>query len=80
MTIEELGDIMNEGLVIRQRANNEDLEKYYCSFEGAEVKEAIGLIGAFGDGDTPNEAIADYVARIQGKVLVLGAHRDERRE
>lgn len=53
---------------------------YYARFEGAEVKDGCILCSAYGNGHTPEEAIADYANEISGKLLVFGAFSDLRRE
>lgn len=54
--------------------------RYYASFEDCEVKDGSVLCGAFGDGATPDEAMAEYAARISGQRLVFNAMSRERRE
>lgn len=53
--------------------------KYHARFKGAEIKEGIILIGAYGIGETPKAAIDDYRRIIAGKALVFNAYRDNRR-
>lgn len=55
--------------------------RWWASFEGAEVKGELVLIGALGNGSTPEEAIKDYIDNIKGRVLVInGGQGDKRRE
>lgn len=44
------------------------------------IKEGCMLRGAYGEGDTPEKAIADYADKIAGELLVQDAYRDTRRE
>lgn len=60
--------------------SNPGLAKYYAHFRGVEVKSGSILCGESGDGETPEEAIADYARRISGKVLVRGAFCEDRKE
>ena len=55
--------------------------RFHASFPNAEIKVGPGLIGSFGDGRTPLEAIKNYATEISGKLLVINAYnKKERRE
>ena len=54
--------------------------RFAASFKGVEVMEPCVLVGVYGDGNTENEAIADYAKRISGKRLAENAMSPERRE
>lgn len=56
------------------------LPRYYAEFEHAEVKIGSCLHGYYGNGWTPEEAISDYVDRIQGHTLVINATSKDRKE
>lgn len=53
---------------------------FYAEFKGAEVKEGVCLISAFGDGDNEESAIRDYANEISGKLLVFNAFGKDRYE
>ena len=55
-------------------------EKFYASFVGVEIKEGEILRGAFGNGEIPDEAIANYAREISHKHLVKDAMRTWRKE
>ena len=78
MTIYDLGDVMGTDLIARRFAGQGT--RWSARFEQTEIQEGCFLVGAYGDGDTPVEAIADYAERIRGKVLVHRHWRDGRRE
>ncbi len=81
MTIEEFADSHHLTMVVRERrlpVGNPS--RYYASFEAAEVKGDGVLIGTYGNGSTPEEAIANYANEITLKTLVLDAMNDDRRE
>ena len=81
MTIYELADTMGRALVIKLRyCVHQDVERWYCYFEGAEVKEGAALLGGFGDGSTPREAVMSYIDDIKGQTLVFDARADNRCE
>ena len=81
MTIEEFADSHGLEMVVRERKRPEnDPSRYYASFDGAEVKEGAFLASAFGDGPTPEKAIADYAKRISLTRLVLNAYKSSRQE
>lgn len=50
-----------------------DLPRYHASFDDAEIKVGIGLLGEYGDGNTPEEAIKDYCKKISNKTLIIDA-------
>lgn len=78
MTIEELGDLMQCDLILTRYAAQNN--RWCCQFEHAEVKEGCGLLGTHGNAKTPYGAIADYVKKIRGRVIVINAMGDNRRE
>lgn len=53
--------------------------RYYAEFEGAEVKILNMLCGIYGNGDSFDEAIKDYIERILGDLLVINAADKEKR-
>ena len=54
--------------------------QYYAQFDGAEEKGVGVLISGYGDGKTPELAIASYRHRLRGLRLVFGAYTNNRRE
>ena len=55
--------------------------RFYAEFSRSEIKDGPILIGTFGDGRTPSEAIKNYATEISGKLLVINAYnKKERRE
>jgi hypothetical protein len=55
-------------------------ERFYAHFERCEIIDDCVLIGAFGNGRTPEEAIANYATEISMKRIVIDAFSQERRE
>lgn len=56
-------------------------DRYYASFENVEVMNPPGfLLSTFGDGATPEEAVAAYAEEISMKRIAIGAYTSERRE
>jgi hypothetical protein len=49
-------------------------------FSSCEIKDGGFLVGATGNGQTPSEAITDYVKNISGRKLVFGAYTRDRVE
>lgn len=47
--------------------------RYYCKFDGIEVKDGHLLISITGNGNTEKDAIKDYTKRISEKTLVKDA-------
>lgn len=56
-----------------RRSHGMDLPRWYAAFDHADVSDQHALVGVTGNGDTPAAAIADYVKRITGQLLVIGA-------
>jgi hypothetical protein len=81
MNIEELSDLMGEDLVIRRYAGQNN--RYMAHFEHSDTKDDSddpGLCGSYGNGKSPDEAIEDYVKKIRGKLLIINAWGENRRE
>ena len=85
MTLEEFAD--KYGLVMEVRDRDPRLIAYsligpagrfYASFKRVEEKDGYMLRSSHGNGHTEEEAIANYVNKITGKDLVLGAHSGNR--
>ena len=56
-------------------------DRYYAYFKGVEAREGhCVLAGVYGNGSTPEQAIADYAARLSMHRLVVDAMGDSRRE
>lgn len=79
-TIEEFAE--REGLVmeIRERSDQASPTRFYARFDKSEMLEGHFLVGNYGNGSTPEEAIANYASEISGRCLVIGAYTPERRE
>lgn len=57
------------------------LPRYIASFKGAEVIRTRGVLSSdYGNGDTEEQAIADYATQISGFTLVLNAYSCKRKE
>lgn len=81
MNIYEFADICNLNLVIKRRTNWHDPKStWFSHFEYVDVKNGIMLTSTFGNGPTPQDAVADYCRVLQGKEIVLHAHVPEYRK
>jgi hypothetical protein len=47
--------------------------RYFAHFEHAEIQDGSCLVGTYGNGATPESAIAAYAQEISGKLLVVNA-------
>lgn len=65
---------------LTERPKAYGLSRWCARFKQVEIKGDGVLIGAHGDGDTQEAAIADYARRIEGHVLVFRAFHPERKE
>jgi hypothetical protein len=71
-------DILNLDLELHRHANEDG--RWITWIKHSEIKEGGALIGTYGDGKTPEQAIEDYVQRIKGKLIVINATSDLRKE
>ncbi len=77
MTINELSIVAALYLDVRWI---EGLLLFHASFQKVETMEN-GILGSvFGEGETREDAIADYCKRIAGKRIAVNAHKEKRRE
>ena len=80
-TIEAFAD--KHGLVMEARERGSRVSpnsRWYAHFENVEVKDGNCLVGSFGNGSTPNEAIQEYSQVISEKIIVVSAYTNKRRE
>jgi hypothetical protein len=54
--------------------------RFSASFKHIEVKEGAMLASAYGNGETPELAVKDYVNKIRGKRIIKNAYLDNRQE
>jgi len=65
---------------VTERPKPYGLPRWHASFQDVEIAEGGFLRSTFGDGETPEDAIAVYAREIEGRKLVYCAYRPERRE
>lgn len=72
-TLEEFADQHELVMEISERDTvaYPSLPRYFACFQHCELKCDGMLIGAYGNGDTPEEAMKDYAKRISGKALAF---------
>ena len=80
MTLLEYADVIEARLVIRYRNGSTPAMRWYAYFDHAEVKERSMLVWMYGNGPTPDEAVADYAKQIAGQRLVFDAMGPGRKE
>lgn len=79
MTILEFADVIDQGIKIRYCPNQDG--RFYATFESGEVKDGCCLVGSFGNGTSPSEAINEYANEIAGETIVFHARsKDMRKE
>jgi len=71
---------MLEVSVFERPLPENDPSRFYAYFDDTEVKDRGCLVGAYGNGATPEEAISEYADSISLKTLVKGAYTKDRRE
>jgi hypothetical protein len=77
--IEVFADKHDLIMVVGERRSKE-LPTYYAYFKYTDFKGDGVLIGSFGNGETPDEAIDDYISIISNTTLVINGFKDNRRE
>ena len=81
ITLKKFAD--RHGLIMEvheRRRPISDPARYYACFKNSEIEEKGFLMSAFGDGSTPDEAISNYIKRIEFKLLVIDAYTSNRRK
>jgi hypothetical protein len=71
MNLYEYADVIGVNLQITRYANQDG--RVIAEFDQGEIKEGGCLLGEYGSGVTPQEAVNDYKNRIVGKTLVFHA-------
>lgn len=81
ISIFDFADIINKEIVIIYYPNQKG--RFTAQFDKGEIiekdKEGI-LIGLYGNGKSPQEAINDYCMKIVGQKIVFNAMNKERRQ
>ena len=82
MPVEDFADTHGLVMEINERRNAAEtgLPRYYAHFEHVNVKEGCCLSSTFGNGNTPDEAIANYAKELSEKRLVVNAYKPDRKE
>jgi len=81
MNIYEFADVIDKEIVIRRYSNQNN--RFMAKFEHSETKKNKSdciLSGSYGNGNSPEEALSNYMKEIQGKVLIFNAMSDKRQE
>lgn len=81
MTLEEFAD--EHGLemdVVERRSPSRPHMRYYAFFKGVDVRTDRMLHSVYGNGETPDKAIQDYIPKISLANIVVSIHGQERRE
>ena len=71
-------DTIDCNLELRRYANQSG--RWFAQIEHAELKEGVILSGNYGTGKTPEQAIEGYVQQIKGKLIVINAATNRRKE
>jgi hypothetical protein len=80
-TIDKFADENDLVMEVFERGKGtEPNHRYFAHFKDAEVMDRGFLRSTFGDGPDPDAAIAAYAMEISETRLVIGAHREGRRE
>lgn len=77
MRLEDYLDILNVDFELRRYPNQKN--RWTARFDNCEIKEGGCLRSGYGNGSSPDEAIADYVRELRGKLIVFNAMDEKRR-
>lgn len=80
MTVDEFADKYNLEMVVSERGPGPIGHLFFARFKYCEILSGGLLMGAFGDGATPQTAINDYLKEISGKLLVYKEGDKEQRK
>ena len=80
VTLEEFAERHNLKMIVKERSHIESPTRFYAYFDGAEFKDKSFLISMYGNGSNEQEAIYNYAREISGKLMVIGAYTDNRKE
>lgn len=70
MDIYEFADMIEKSLVITRRPAD---KKFYCEFKNVSIKNDQGYFESMaGVGETPENALCDYISNIRGKKMIIG--------
>ena len=83
MTIEEFGEKNDLVMEIHERYVGRPvlkLDRFYARFSHLDLFDGVFIIGTFGNGNTPEEAIKDYARKLSGQRVLMNAfgNRKER--
>jgi len=78
MKLQEYCDTLNIEIRIIYYPNQDN--RWSAAFNCCEVSEGSMLISQYGDGNSPDEAIREYINCIEGKKIVFNAGSDDSRE
>lgn len=81
INIEDFANEYNLTMLVSERdmaAQALGMLKYTAKFKGVEVKKGLTLEGAYGNGETPEQAIKNYCKHISGQWLVVNAYGKDR--
>lgn len=78
MKLADYCDAINVQLSIIRYPNQG--ERWTAKFDGGEIVDGGCLTSKYGEGDSPQIAMLDYVNAIKGKKMVFGAYTPNRKE
>ena len=80
-TIEELADVLGlKIVVIKLSVSHNAPNRHFACFPNVQLKKDGMLVSETGNGPTPEAAIDDYAKKISGRLLVIDAMSETRRE
>lgn len=81
ISLAEFADRHDLVLTVTERSTQriEGVERFFARFRRVDITDGAVLTGAFGNGNTEDEAIANYAARISEQRLVVDAFKEDKR-
>lgn len=81
VTLSAFAEENNLTMAVRQRHSEpkaiKGLPRFWAWFEWVDVLEGSFRVGVFGNGETPEDAIADYAEEISGKTLAVNSGKPD---
>ena len=80
-TIEQLAEKNGLVMEVHERGGSvRNPQRFYAHFSTCDTKKGNFLVGSFGNGSTPEEAIVNYGREISEQIIVIDARGAGRRE
>jgi len=80
VSLQKFADLNDFTMEVHERGKGCGSKRFYAHFSRVEVSDGMMLVGTYGDGADEEEAIKNYAAEIEGKMLVYSAGTRDRKQ